>query len=103
MITTDGMENASKEYSSDELKRMIRRQEEQYGWEFLFIGANIDAVETAAHFGIRQQNAVDYHADATGTAVVFENIAKAVSSMRSKGMVCESWSEEIRADYKKRK
>lgn len=103
VITTDGMENASKEYSSDELKRMIRRQEEQYGWEFLFIGANIDAVETAAHFGIRKQNAVDYHADPMGTAIVFNNIANAVSSMRSKGRVSESWSEEIRADYKKRK
>ena len=66
VITTDGMENASHRYSSDEVKQMVQRQKEKYGWEFLFLGANIDAVETARHFGIGRDRAVRYHNDAKG-------------------------------------
>ena len=70
IITTDGMENASRKYSSDEVKKMIECQKEEFGWEFLFIGANIDAVETAACFGINRNHAVNYHADSKGTQVL---------------------------------
>ena len=69
VITTDGMENASRYYSSDKVKKMIERQKVKYGWEFLFLGANIDAVETASHFGIGADRAVNYNSDSEGTAL----------------------------------
>lgn len=84
VITTDGMENASHRYSSEEVKKMIERQKTKYGWEFLFIGANIDAVETAKHFGIDRNRAVNYHADKEGTAVVFDAVADELSLERRK-------------------
>ena len=67
VITTDGMENASRFYTSDRVKQMIERQKQKYGWEFLFLGANIDAVETARHFGIGADRAVNYHSYSAGT------------------------------------
>lgn len=75
IITTDGMENASQRYSSEQVKRMIERQKEKYGWEFLFIGANIDAVETAKRYGINEDRAVNYNADAKGTGILYESVA----------------------------
>ena len=78
VITTDGMENASHRYSSDEVKRMVNRQKEKYGWEFLFLGANIDAVETAARFGIAEDRAVRYHNDAIGQKLNYETVSEAV-------------------------
>ena len=71
VITTDGMENASRRYTSDQVKQKIERQKEKYGWEFIFIGANIDAVETAARYGIGAERAVNYHADGKGTEMLF--------------------------------
>ncbi len=103
VITTDGMENASRNYSSDKVKKMIQRQKEKYGWEFLFIGANIDAVETAARFGISRERAVNYHADKRGTRVVYESVADAVCSVRASEPLGESWSRKIDEDYKSRK
>lgn len=103
VITTDGMENASRNYSSDKVKKMIQRQKEKYGWEFLFIGANIDAVETAARFGISRERAVNYHADKRGTRVVYESVADAVCSVRASMPLEESWSRKIDEDYKSRK
>lgn len=103
VITTDGMENASRNYSSDKIKKMIQRQKEKYGWEFLFIGANIDAVETAARFGISRERAVNYHADKRGTRVVYESVADAVCSVRASEPLGESWSRNIDEDYKSRK
>ena len=103
VITTDGMENASHKFSSDEVKKMIKRQKEKYGWEFLFIGANIDAVETAATFGIDKNRAVNYHADKKGTKVLYENIASAVMQMRCNHRIEEDWCAEINEDYKARK
>ena len=76
VITTDGMENASRRYDSEKVKKMIERQKNRYGWEFLFIGANIDSVETAKHFGINSDRSVNYHADGQGTAVVFDAVSK---------------------------
>ncbi len=102
VITTDGMENASRRYSSDEVKRMIERQKEKYGWEFLFIGANIDAVETASRFGIGRDRAVNYNADKEGTRVLYATVAQAVSSVRANEKLSDSWGEDIDADYQKR-
>ena len=103
VITTDGMENASHKFSSDEVKKMIERQKEKYGWEFLFIGANIDAVETAATFGIDKSRAVNYHADKQGTKVVYENVSEAVKYLRDCGGIQPNWSEDIEKDFNARK
>ena len=102
IITTDGMENASHRYTSDRVKSMIERQKEKYGWEFLFIGANIDAVETAARYGIGADRAVNYNADCEGTSVVYSAVAKAVCQVRSKAPLSENWSDEINEDYNRR-
>jgi len=102
VITTDGMENASRRYSSEQVKAMIERQKEKYGWEFLFIGANIDAVETAARFGISQDRAVNYNADSQGTEILYDAVSVAVESVRSCRPLDGSWSEKINKDYQKR-
>lgn len=103
VIMTDGMENASHIYSSDEVKKMIERQKEKYGWEFLFIGANIDSVETAKHIGISEDRAVNYHADSPGTTVVYDTVCKAVHSVRTKKSLSREWKEAINEDYENRK
>ena len=102
VITTDGMENASHKYSSDSVKRMIERQKERYGWEFLFIGANIDAVETAAQYGICEDRAVNYHADPMGTACLYDNVSDVVFSLRMGCDIEENWSEKLNKDFKSR-
>ena len=102
VITTDGMENASRRYSSDEVKKMVERQKEKYGWEFLFLGANIDAVETAKRFGIGADRAVNYNADRVGTAVAYESVADAAVSFRTTDAMPQGWSGRIQADYEKR-
>lgn len=99
VITTDGYENASHIYSSDRVKKMVERQKKKYGWEFIFIGANIDSVETAKHFGIGSDRAVNYHADKKGTAVVFEALSNTVHTFRKFGGIEEDWCEEIDEDY----
>ena len=108
IITTDGMENSSRRYTYDKVKRMVERQKEKYGWEFLFLGANIDAAKEAERFGICRDRAVDYHADHEGTAVNYRALSKAVSSVRKcvdpdmlEEALCE-WDEDIRVDYKRR-
>lgn len=103
VITTDGLENASHKYSSDEVKKMIERHKEADGWEFLFIGANIDSVETAKHFGIGADRAVNYKADKKGTHVLFETVGKTVCAMRKSAPIAEDWCEEINADFESRK
>ena len=103
IITTDGQENASQRYGSDEVKKMIERQKEKYGWEFLFIGANIDAVETAARFGINRNRAVNYNADSEGTQLLYETIAAPISAMRSNRFISDDWSQNIEEDYNNRK
>ncbi len=102
IITTDGMENASRRYTSDKVKAMIEKEKEKYGWEFLFIGANIDAVETAARYGIGADRAVNYNADKEGTSIVYESVAKAVCNVRAKACLDSSWSDEINEDYIRR-
>ena len=103
VITTDGMENASRRYSSDKVKAMIQRQKEKYGWEFLFLAANIDAVETAANLGVSADRAANYHADSQGTAVVYETVSQAVSQVRCAAPLSASWSENIDRDYNNRR
>lgn len=103
VITTDGMENASRSYSSDRVKAMIEKEKAKYGWEFLFLAANIDAVETAARFGIDADRAVNYHADHLGTQAVYEAVSDAVCQVRSHTPMAENWRKKIDEDYKKRK
>ena len=103
VITTDGMENASHKYSSDQVKAMVKRQKEKYGWEFLFLGANIDAVETAAHFGIMEDRAVTFHNDAQGQQLNYEVVSKTMSAFRACAPVGREWKEEIEEDFKSRK
>jgi len=102
VITTDGQENASHRYTSEQVKKMIERQKEKYGWEFLFIGANIDAVETAARYGIEKERAVNYYADGEGTRILYESVAKAVCNVRESVPLEASWCEDIKADYRRR-
>lgn len=102
IITTDGMENASHRYSSDKVKNMIERQKEKYGWEFLFLGANIDAVETAKHFGIGADRAVNYNSDHEGTQLNYEVLSEAICAVRSSAPLGADWKKRIDEDYQKR-
>ena len=103
VITTDGMENASYRYSSGEVKKKIEEKKAKHGWEFLFIGANIDAVETAKHFGIDADRAVDYHADVQGTSVLYQAVSEAVCKVRASAPLGAGWSAPIRKDFQARK
>ena len=103
VITTDGMENASHRYSARKVREMIRRQKEKYGWEFLFLGANIDAVEAAGHLGIDADRAVNYHCDSAGTRLNYEVVARAMSAVRCNAPLDEHWKDAIEADFRKRK
>lgn len=103
VITTDGLENASREYSYDRVKRMVERQKEKYGWEFLFLGANIDAIETAGKFGISADSAANYHSDHIGTALNYEVLADAVCEMRgSAKAIGADWKKRIDEDFRRR-
>lgn len=102
VITTDGMENASRKYTAEKVKAMIEEKKAK-GWEFLFIGANIDAVTTASNYGIRPDKAVNYHADKKGTEVVYNAVANAVCNMRAAAPVGDSWRQDIDADFNSRR
>ena len=102
VITTDGMENASRRYSYEKVKEMITRQKEKYGWEFLFLGANIDAAREAARFGIAEDRAANYHADREGTAVIYEAMSEAVCNVRACRPMSANWKRRVDEDYKKR-
>lgn len=103
VITTDGMENASRRYDSETVKKMIERQKAKYGWEFLFLGANIDAVETASRFGIGADRAVNYHSDHQGTQLNYEVLSEAVSTVRCSAALGTEWKKRIDEDYEARK
>ena len=103
VITTDGQENASSRYSYDKVKAMIRRQQEHYGWEFLFLGANINAAAEAKRFGIQEDRAVRFHCDRSGTALNFQVIGEAVSSVRACQPLSADWKQRIDEDYNARK
>lgn len=102
VITTDGMENASREYTYDRVKKMIQHEQEKYGWEFLFLGANIDAAKEAARFGIMEDRAANYHADRQGTAVIYEAVSEAVCNVRACRPMNADWKRRVDEDYKKR-
>ncbi len=99
VITTDGMENASHRYDSDTIKHMIERQKTKYKWEFLFLGANIDAIETARRFGIDASHAVNYHADHKGTQLNYEVLSDAVSAVRANAPLANNWKSRIDKDF----
>ena len=103
VITTDGLENASHLYTGKQVRQMIQRQKEKYGWEFLFIGANIDAVETAARYGIGRDRAVNYHADGQGTQVLYQAVNDAVCAVRASQPLQAGWGEKIKADFRGRR
>ena len=109
IITTDGMENSSHRYTYDKVKAMIERQKVRYGWEFLFLGANIDAVAEAGRFGIQASRAVNYKSDRVGTALNYRVLNETISRVREcsveeldECLAC-GWQDEIEADYKKRR
>ena len=103
IITTDGMENASHRYTYGKVRKMIERQKEKYGWEFLFLGANIDAAAEAGKFGIDEDMAANYNCDSVGTALNFEVIGEAISSVRAcSAPLSADWKKKIDADFKKR-
>ena len=103
VITTDGLENASREYSYDRVKEMVERQKEKYGWEFLFLGANIDVVKTAGRFGIKADRAANYNSDHVGTALNYEVLAETVCAMRaSAAPIGAEWKKRIDEDFETR-
>lgn len=108
IITTDGQENSSRRYTYEKVKRMVERQKEKYGWEFLFLGANIDAIAEAGRFGIKADRAVNYHCDKEGTAVNYRVLSETVSRVRRCSVqeldeiLAPTWKEEIETDYKSR-
>ena len=103
VITTDGLENASRRYDYAAVRRMIERQKERYGWEFLFLGANIDAVETARHFGIGADRAVNYRSDKQGTRLNYEVVGEAICKIRACEPLAADWKDKIEEDYRNRK
>lgn len=102
VIITDGEENSSREYSAEKIKAQIERQKTKYGWEFIFLGANIDAVETAGRFGISADRAQNYHSDSEGVELNFRVMSEAVATFRECAVMPEGWNNEIQKDYKKR-
>ena len=102
IITTDGYENASKRYDYERVRKMIERQKEKYGWEFLFLGANIDAAAEARRFGIGADRAVNYKCDKAGTALNYEVISEAVCSVRASRPLSAAWKKRIDEDVRKR-
>lgn len=103
VITTDGMENASCRYTAPQVRRMIERQKARYGWEFLFLGANIDAVETAGQLGIGADRAVNFHCDSRGTRLNYATVCQAVSAVRSCAPLDAHWKDAIEEDFRKRR
>lgn len=102
VITTDGLENASREYSPEQVRRMIEHQQTAFGWEFIFLGANIDAIATAAQIGIQANRAANYHADSAGTQMNFQAVHNAVCELRNGREIDENWKQSIDEDYHKR-
>ena len=103
VITTDGIENSSRRYSAQEVKEMIQYQKNKYAWEFLFLGANIDAVETASHLGITPDRAVNYRCDGNGTRLNFKVLSNAVATVRCSEPLDEHWKDVIEEDFLNRR
>ena len=102
VITTDGMENASRAYTYDEVQRMVKHEQEKYGWEFLFLGANMDAISAARSFGIRPDRAVRYRSDRAGTELNYQVVSETVARVRRRERIEPDWCAPIVADVEKR-
>ena len=102
VITTDGMENASRRYSYAEVQKLVKHEQEKYGWEFLFLGANMDAISAARSFGIRADRAVRYECDGAGTALNFAVVSRTIGNFRKGAPIQADWSCEIAKDYEER-
>ena len=108
IITTDGQENASRRYTYDKVRHMVERQKEKFGWEFLFLGANIDAISAARSVGISEDRAVNYHCDSVGTEINYRVLSETVARVRKCSAremheaLAPNWKEEIERDYQKR-
>ncbi len=107
IITTDGQENSSHDFSYEKIRKMVEKKQEKKQWEFLFLGANMDAISAAASIGIKANRAANFRCDAVGTAVNYSALSKAVSKFRSCEAACAGaaladWDEEVREDYNKR-
>ncbi len=102
VITTDGMENASRRYTGQKVRQLIQRQKECHGWEFLFLGANIDAVETARRLNIDADRAVRFCGDREGVRLNYETLDKAISAFRCNAPLCASWKADIERDHSNR-
>ncbi len=102
VITTDGMENASRRYTYAQVQQMVKQQQEKYGWEFLFLGANMDAIEAARTFGIREDRAVRYECDGAGTSLNFAVVSQTIGKLRKGKTIDGNWSAEIAMDYAQR-
>ena len=102
VITTDGMENASRRYTRAQVKGMVERQKERYGWEFLFLGANMDAIAAAEGMGIRRDRAVKYVQDAAGMELNYRVLSDTICAVRQSRPLAASWKAEIEADEKRR-
>ncbi len=103
VITTDGMENASRNYTYEKVKKMIEHEKSKYGWEFLFLGANIDAAETAANIGISRDRATNYISDSEGTELNYEVVCDAITDLRCERMISADWDERIVKRMKRKK
>ena len=104
VITTDGMENASHKFFADQIRDMIRHEQEKYGWEFIFLAANMDAVETAESYGIDRSRAVNYCPDEKGSAMMYESVSMAMHHVRKKRSLADdpSWRKNVDEDYRRR-
>jgi uncharacterized protein YegL len=102
VIITDGLENSSTEYSYRQISHMIKRQKEKYGWEFIFLGANIDAEETAGDLGISPDCAADYVPDGAGTRLNYKTMSETIAKVRITGKFDNSFLEDVRRDKRKR-
>lgn len=103
IITTDGMENASKHYNYESIKSLIEYQTKTFGWEFLFLGANIDATQEAHRFGIDESRAANYHSDSEGTNLNYDVLSETITSLRQTSKLDVSWKKRIDKDFKNRK
>ena len=102
VITTDGMENASHKYTIKDVKKLIKNQKAEAGWEFIFLAANIDAAETASAFGIDKDRAVNYYADSAGTACLYNTVSSVISDVRQGCEIPPNWSKDLEDDFKNR-
>ena len=103
IITTDGEENSSRFYAAGDVKTLIENQKKKYGWEFIFLGANIDAVEAASLIGIDASRAADFNCDSKGTAIYMESVSNMITSFRGNAPVTADWKARIEKDKRTRR